>query len=82
MWWRKARQKALSFVLGEEISGSETSDSEEEDEDDDGEIGEDGEKRKKRRGKAVETPVSANNFLIQELVLETVARARWRKMEV
>lgn len=51
--------KAHSFLLGEEISGSETSDSEEEDED--GEIGE--EKRKKRRGKAAEIPVSATSLL-------------------
>lgn len=57
-------QKTCSSVLGEEISGSETSDSEEEDEDDDGEIGEDGEKRKKRRGKAVEIPVSATSPLL------------------
>lgn len=52
--------KAHSFFLGEEISGSETSDSEEEDED--GEIGE--EKRKKRRGKAVEIPISATTLLL------------------
>lgn len=52
--------KAHSSLLGEEISGSETSDSEEEDED--GEIGE--EKRKKRRGKAVEIPVSATSLLL------------------
>lgn len=47
--------KAHPSLLGEEISGSESSDSEEEDED--GEIGE--EKRKRRRGKAAEIPVSA-----------------------
>lgn len=52
--------KARSSFLGEEISGSETSDSEEEDED--GEIGE--EKRKKRRGKTVEIPVSATSLLL------------------
>lgn len=79
----KAHQKTCSSVLGEEISGSETSDSEEEDEDDDGEIGEDGEKRKKRRGKAVEIPVKCHQSpLIQELVSETVARARWGKVEL
>lgn len=61
MRWRKAHQKAPSSLLGEEISGSESSDSEEEDEDDEGEIGEDGEKRKKRRGKAVEIPVSVTS---------------------
>lgn len=57
-------QKQSFSLLGEEISGSETSSSEEEDEDDDGEIGEDGEKRKKRRGKAAGNRVSATNFLL------------------
>ncbi|XP_061858383.1 kinesin-like protein KIF3A isoform X2 [Colius striatus] len=64
---------------GEEISGSETSDSEEEDEDDDEEIGEDGEKRKKRRGKK---KVSPDKMVEMQAKIEEERKALETKLDM
>ncbi|KFP02127.1 Kinesin-like KIF3A, partial [Calypte anna] len=83
---REPLQKGIFFLLGEEISGSESSDSEEEEEDEEGEIGEDGEKRKKRRGKAVrdscKKKVSPDKMIEMQAKIEEERKALETKLDM